>query len=113
MNQTARKSFDERSKANEEFITDLKKKAAEAASEKLSSGALMKIQEVAALLDLSTTTVHRLPLPSIRLGNSLRFDPEDVKRLIEQCKEPALDSEYVKELLDMCSGSTITKFINS
>lgn len=56
---------------------------------KLATGALLRLGEVAALLDVTPTTVHRLPLPSIRLGRSLRFDPKDVQQLIEACKEPA------------------------
>ena len=63
---------------------------AKTASEKLTSGALMKLDEVAALLDVSKITVHRLPLPSIRLGHSLRFDPKDVSRLIESSKEAVI-----------------------
>ena len=61
---------------------------AESAAQKLSSGALLTIDEVAATLDLSHSTIHRLPLPSIRLGRALRFDPRDVQRLINECKEP-------------------------
>lgn len=47
----------------------------------------MTLAEVAALLDVAPMTVHRLPLKSIRLGRSLRFDPKDVRRLIANCKE--------------------------
>jgi hypothetical protein len=60
---------------------------AQSAANKLETGALMKVDEVAALFDLSPITVHRLPLPSIRLGRSLRFDPKDVRHLIESSKE--------------------------
>jgi predicted DNA-binding transcriptional regulator AlpA len=49
---------------------------------------LLTLAEVANLLDLAPATVHRLPLPSIRLGRSLRFDPIDVEKLIEASKEP-------------------------
>lgn len=57
---------------------------------KIAAGGLMTLQEVAALLDVASSTVHGLPLPSIRIGRSLRFDPQDVCLLIEICREPAL-----------------------
>jgi hypothetical protein len=60
------------------------------ASDKAASGALLTLTETAAWLSVAPSTVHRLPLPSIRLGKSLRFDPTDVRRLIEASKEPAL-----------------------
>lgn len=63
---------------------------AKVAVQKLTSGALMRLDEVAALLDVAPITVHRLHLPSIRLGRQLRFDPKDVKHLIESSKEPAI-----------------------
>lgn len=65
-------------------------KIVESASEKMATGALMTIEETAAWFDVSSQTIHRLPLPSIRLGKSLRFDPADVRRLIESSKEPAI-----------------------
>ncbi len=58
---------------------------------KIAAGGLMTLQEVAALLDVAESTVHSLPLPSIRLGRSLRFDPQDVCRLIEICREPVVE----------------------
>jgi hypothetical protein len=61
---------------------------------------MMTLQEVAALLDVAESTVHSLPLPSIRLGRSLRFDPQDVCRLIEICREPVIEP-----------GQTAAKFI--
>ena len=64
--------------------------SAASASEKIATAALMTIDEVAARFDISPITVHRLLLPSIRLGRSLRFDPQDVKKLIEDSKEPAI-----------------------
>lgn len=63
---------------------------AQAAAEKIATGALMTIDEVAARFDVSSQTVHRMPLPSIRLGRSLRFDPIDVCRLVETSKEAFL-----------------------
>jgi DNA-binding IclR family transcriptional regulator len=51
------------------------------------NGNLMTINEVAARLDVSPMTVHRLPLKSIRVGRLLRFDPKDVGLLIERSKE--------------------------
>jgi hypothetical protein len=54
---------------------------------KMATGILMRIAEVGAILDLAPATVHALPLPSIRIGRSLRFDPLDVRRLIESSKE--------------------------
>jgi predicted DNA-binding transcriptional regulator AlpA len=63
---------------------------AEMARQKVATGALLRLREVAAILDVAPTTVHRLPLPSVRLGHSLRFDPADVRRLIESSKEPVV-----------------------
>jgi hypothetical protein len=63
---------------------------AQSAAIKIATGALMTIDEVAARFDVSPITVHKLPLPSIRLGRSLRFDPQDVCRLIEASKEPVV-----------------------
>jgi hypothetical protein len=60
---------------------------AQSAAQKIATGALMTIEEVAARFDVSSQTVHRMPLPSIRLGRSLRFDPRDVNRLIEESTE--------------------------
>lgn len=60
------------------------------ASEKVAAGSLLTLTETAAWLSVAPSTVHRLPLPSIRLGKSLRFDPADVRRLIESSKEPAI-----------------------
>jgi hypothetical protein len=57
------------------------------AAHKMATGVLMRLAEVGAILDLAPATVHALPLPSIRLGRSLRFDPLDVRRLIDSCKE--------------------------
>lgn len=66
------------------------KNAGISASEKVAAGSLLTLTETAAWLSVAPSTVHRLPLPSIRLGKSLRFDPADVRRLIEACKEPAI-----------------------
>jgi hypothetical protein len=54
----------------------------------MQTGGMLTLSEVAALLDISTAAVHKLPLPSIRLGRVLRFDPVDVGRLIASSKEP-------------------------
>lgn len=61
-----------------------------AATRKLATGALLTLEETAALFDVDPVTVHRLPLPSIRLGRQYRFDPKDVQRLIEESKEPVV-----------------------
>lgn len=63
---------------------------ARAAKAKMATGALMTLQEVAATLDVCPETVHALALPSIRVGRSLRFDPKDVRGLINRCKEPVI-----------------------
>lgn len=63
---------------------------AHSAAEKMETGSLMTLAEVAARLAVSPMTVHRMPLSSIRLGRSLRFDPADVRRLIETGKEPVI-----------------------
>jgi len=60
------------------------------AAQKLEQGILLTIEEVSALLSVPPTTVHKLPLPSIRLVRNLRFDPRDVIKLIEACKEPVV-----------------------
>ncbi|QRX83260.1 helix-turn-helix domain-containing protein [Glaciimonas sp. PAMC28666] len=62
----------------------------QAAQQKMESGGLMRIGEVAALLDVNASTIHKLPLPSIRLGRLLRFDPKDVSQLIAHSKEPVV-----------------------
>lgn len=72
------------------MTTAASKTPAESASLKVATGALMTLGEVAAMLDVAPATVHALPLPSIRIGKSLRFDPRDVNRLIQDGKEPAL-----------------------
>jgi hypothetical protein len=61
---------------------------AQSAAQKMATGALMTLGETAAWFDVSDQTVHRMPLKSIRLGRSLRFDPRDVTKLIEDSKEP-------------------------
>lgn len=63
---------------------------AASAARKMAGGALMRIDEVGAVLDLAPATVHALPLQSVRIGRSLRFDPVDVRRFIESCKEPVV-----------------------
>jgi predicted DNA-binding transcriptional regulator AlpA len=63
---------------------------ADSAAIKMATGSLMTLGEVAARLAVSPMTVHRMPLSSIRLGRSLRFDPTDVQKLIAHCKEPAV-----------------------
>lgn len=68
--------------------SDWKAEKARSAEVKLRTGALLDINEVMAKLDVSHATVHRLPLPSIRIGKQLRFDPKDLQRLIEAGREP-------------------------
>jgi predicted transcriptional regulator len=62
----------------------------QAAMGKIQTGGLMTIEEVAALIDVTPATVHRLPLPSIRVGRSLRFDAHDVCQMILFYKEPVV-----------------------
>lgn len=64
---------------------------AASAAHKMATGTLMRIAEVGTVLDLAPATVHALPLQSVRIGRSLRFDPIDVKRFIESCKEPVIE----------------------
>jgi hypothetical protein len=88
------------------------KDAAASAMEKIARGDLMTLAEVAARFDVSPQTVHRMPLASIRLGRSLRFDPRDVNQLIEDSKEPALQGAYplpAKEIPAMPKLSLIAK----
>ena len=61
-----------------------------APTDKFTARPLLTIDEVAAHLKLSPATVHRLPLASIRLGRTLRFDPVDLDRLIEDSKEQVI-----------------------
>jgi predicted DNA-binding transcriptional regulator AlpA len=63
------------------------------ASKKMATGVLMRIAEVGSMLDVAPATVHALPLKSIRIGRSLRYDPADVRQFIESCKEPVLATE--------------------
>jgi hypothetical protein len=63
---------------------------AKSAAQKMATGSLMTIDEVAAKLDVAPMTVHRLPIESIRLGRLLRFDPKDVDRLIQSSKEATI-----------------------
>jgi predicted DNA-binding transcriptional regulator AlpA len=63
---------------------------ADSAAAKMATGSLMTLGEVAARLAVSQMTVHRLPLTSIRLGRSLRFDPQDLIQFIQRSKEPAV-----------------------
>lgn len=60
---------------------------ADSAAAKMATGSLMTLGEVAARLAVSPMTVHRMPLTSIRLGRSLRFDPRDVAQLIAESRE--------------------------
>ena len=64
---------------------------AQSAAQKMATGALMTIEETAAWFNVSSQTVHRMPLQSIRLGRSLRFDPRDVSKLIEDSKEAIIE----------------------
>lgn len=66
---------------------------AASAAHKMATGTLLKLAEVGAFLDVAPATVHGLPLSSVRIGRSLRFDPQDVRAYIESCKEPALLKE--------------------
>lgn len=66
---------------------------ADSAAQKMVTGSLMTLDEVAARLGISPMTVHRLPLKSIRIGRLLRFDPKDVDQLIERCKEPVIETQ--------------------
>lgn len=59
----------------------------ESATTKMQSGGLLTLDEVATLFDVAPAVVHKLPLPSIRLGRALRFDPVDVSRVIATSKE--------------------------
>lgn len=72
------------------MTTETLETPAQAASRKVSTGTLMRLREVAALLDVAPATIHSLELPSIRIGKSLRFDPIDVRKLIETCREPVI-----------------------
>ena len=80
------------SKCNSGYSMTAAKSKAEltlAANAKIAAGGLMTLSEVAALLDLATSTVHALPIESIRMGRSLRFDPYAVINYINSCREPA------------------------
>lgn len=72
---------------------------AASAAIKMANGALMTIEEVGARLSISPMTVHRMPLPSIRLGRSLRFDPIDVAELVAASREASTADAW-----GACSG---------
>lgn len=57
-------------------------------AEKFERGSLLTLEDVCTKLDVSPSTVHRLPIPSIRIGRSLRYDPQDVRKLLDACREP-------------------------
>jgi hypothetical protein len=61
------------------------------ASQKLCSGTLLSLEELAALLDIAPATVHKLPLACVRIGRQYRFDPKDVQQFILQNKFDACD----------------------
>jgi len=63
------------------------KSAAQAAADKMATGSLLTLDEVAARLSCAPATVHRLPLPSIRIGRLLRFDPKDVEAFLAKSRE--------------------------
>jgi hypothetical protein len=69
---------------------------AASAATKMITGSLMTLGEVAARLSVSPMTVHRMPLASIRIGRTLRFDPQDVAHLITTSKEPTLQATEEK-----------------
>jgi hypothetical protein len=62
----------------------------QSAAQKMETGAFLTMAEVCALMDVTPSVVHKLPLPSFRVGRSLRFDPADVGRLLGTLKEPAI-----------------------
>ena len=69
---------------------------AASAATKMATGSLMTLGEVAARLSVSPMTVHRMPLCSIRIGRTLRFDPQDVAQLISTSREPTLQEAETK-----------------
>lgn len=81
---------------------------AASAAIKMANGSLMTIDEVGARLSIAPATVHRMPLPSIRLGRSLRFDPRDVTRLIAGSREETVprytDHAYLGTVGDQAIG---------
>lgn len=77
---------------------------AASAAIKMANGALMTIEEVGARLSISPMTVHRMPLPSIRLGRSLRFDPNDVAMLIALSREETAEHPIGNGSRDMPGG---------
>jgi excisionase family DNA binding protein len=55
------------------------------------SSCLLTKKQVAAMLSVCPTTVERLvhkyhALPAFRVGSDLRFDPDDIKRYLENCR---------------------------
>ncbi|RZI41514.1 DNA-binding protein [Herbaspirillum sp. HC18] len=65
--------------------------ARQLASQKMVDGVMMTIEDVAALFGMPPTTVHKLQIPSLRIGRSLRFSPADVSKFIESCREPVVE----------------------
>jgi len=54
---------------------------------------MMTVDEVAEFLAVSPSSVRRYvdrgELPVVRFGGSVRFDSDDVERLVERCKAKA------------------------
>ena len=73
-----------------EMVDETTEAQMKSAKLKLATGALMSLDEVAAFFGVAPHTVHGLPLASIRLGRTFRFDPKDGTRLVARSKEPAL-----------------------
>lgn len=86
---------------------------AQVACRKVATGTLMRLNEVAALLDVAPATIHSLELPSIRIGKSLRFDPADVRKLIEKNKEAVIPTHASNTLEAVMNKTPYTSAVGS
>lgn len=57
---------------------------------KLSSGGMLTVEELSALFDISPATVRGLPIDSIRIGRSLRFEAATVAAFINASRQFAI-----------------------
>ena len=59
---------------------------------------LMTVREVAAMLNVSVTSIYRLverrSIPFHRLPRGLRFHPDDVRRFLDKCREEPANWQY-------------------
>lgn len=64
---------------------------------------LLKVKDVARIMSISERAVYRLAeerkLPSIKWDRSVRFDPVDVAKFIEENRREAIDYEAIADTM--------------